>query len=240
MTTGLKNSTIELLRRFNQSFPQFYEQYASTEVQMHNLRLAYQIYQTQEAIIDLKTEGNKTIFNFAYRNQSFLLSDIFGVLAAYGLTIHEMELYGQIRAPMLIFLKLSLTRAKMPLTAKTAENVHKAVKETLMGRFEVEEMLSLEFNLNSGLKRVQISFHLDRVYNLPSLMIEADNQQGMFYKIMHAIWQEDLLVVSANLLIWKGRTRLIVYLLGPNENLIPEYLGEKIAESLQLRLAMES
>jgi hypothetical protein len=54
---------------------------------------------------------------------------------------------------------------------------------------------------------------------------------------MNAIWQEDLLVVNANLLVWRGRTRLILYLLGPNENLIPEYLGTKIAESLKQRLS---
>jgi hypothetical protein len=53
---------------------------------------------------------------------------------------------------------------------------------------------------------------------------------------MYAVWQEDLLVVNANLLVWRGRTRLILYLLGPNENLIPEYLGHKIAEGIRARL----
>ncbi|WP_317134398.1 hypothetical protein [Leptolyngbya sp. 7M] len=67
-------------------------------------------------------------------------------------------------------------------------------------------------------------------------IIEADNQPGLFYKVMYAIWQEDLLIVNANLLVWRGRTRLILYLLGPNENLIPEYLGQKIAEGVRQRL----
>ena len=52
---------------------------------------------------------------------------------------------------------------------------------------------------------------------------------------MYAMWLEDLLVVNANPLVWRGRTRLIVYLLGPNESLIPEYLGHKIAESVRGR-----
>ena len=38
----------------------------------------------RNAVIDIKPEGNKSALHFVYRNQSFLLSDIFGVLAAYG------------------------------------------------------------------------------------------------------------------------------------------------------------
>jgi hypothetical protein len=98
-------------------------------------------------------------------------------------------------------------------------------------------MLALEFNLDSGLKKVETNFYVDRVFHLPALLVEADSQPGLFYKVMNAIWQEDLLVVNANLLVWRGRTRLILYLLGPNENLIPEYLGTKIAESLKQRLS---
>ena len=48
---------------------------------------------------------------------------------------------------------------------------------------------------------------------------------------------ESRLSSNANLLVLRGRTRLILYLLGPNENLIPEYLGTKIAESLKQRLS---
>lgn len=88
MAAGLKPSTLQLLKQFNRSFPQFYEQFVSSEIQLQNLKLAYQLYKTEQAVIDLKVEGNRTALQFAYRNQSFLLSDIFGVLAAYGLTIH--------------------------------------------------------------------------------------------------------------------------------------------------------
>jgi len=237
MTFGLKTSTVELLKRFNVSFPQFYEQFVSSDIQLQNLRLAYQVYQTKEAVIELRSESSKSVLYFAYRNQSFLLSDIFGVLAAYGLKIHSLSLYGQIHAPMLVFIKLVISRGGKALPQKTAENVRKAIKETLLGRFEVEEMLALEFNLDSGLQKVETNFYVDRVFHLPALLVEADNQPGLFYKVMNAIWQEDLLVVNANLLIWRGRTRLILYLLGPNENLIPEYLGTKIAESLKQRLS---
>ena len=237
MTFGLKTSTVELLKRFNMSFPQFYEQFVSSDIQLQNLRLAYQVYQTKEAVIELRSESSKSVLYFAYRNQSFLLSDIFGVLAAYGLKIHSLSLYGQIHAPMLVFIKLVISRGGKALPQKTAENVRKAIKETLLGRFEVEEMLALEFNLDSGLQKVETNFYVDRVFHLPALLVEADNQPGLFYKVMNAIWQEDLLVVNANLLIWRGRTRLILYLLGPNENLIPEYLGTKIAESLKQRLS---
>ena len=113
---------------------------------------------------------------------------------------------------MLVFVKLVVSRGGKALTDKTADNVCRAIREALAGRFEVEEMLSVEFNLN------------------------ADNQPGLVYKVMYAIWQEDLLVVNANLLVWRGRTRLILYLLGPNESLIPEYLGQKIAEGVRYRL----
>jgi hypothetical protein len=94
MTTGLKTSTLELLKRFNRAFPQFYEQFVSSDIQLQNLKLAYQLYRSKQAVIEIKTEGSKSALYFAYRNQSFLLSDIFGVLAAYGLTIHSLS-WGQ-------------------------------------------------------------------------------------------------------------------------------------------------
>ncbi|MFN7788926.1 MAG: hypothetical protein ACK5QY_11000, partial [Pseudanabaena sp.] len=126
MTFGLKTSTVKLLKRFNMSFPQFYEQFVSSDIQLQNLRLAYQLYQTKEAVIELKSESSKSVLYFAYRNQSFLLSDIFGVLAAYGLTIHSLSLYGQIHTPMLVFIKLVISRGGKSLPQKTAENVRKA------------------------------------------------------------------------------------------------------------------
>lgn len=236
MAPGLKTSTVELLKRFNRAFPQFYDQFVSSEIQLQNLRLAYQLYKSKEAIIEMKPEGNKSALHFAYRNQSFLLSDIFGVLLAYGLTIHSLSLYGQIYPPMLVFVKLVVSRGGKTLTEKTSENVCRAIKEALAGRFEVEEMLAVEFNLNAGLEKVETEFYVDPVFHLPAILIEADNQPGLFYKVMYTIWQEDLLVVNANLLVWRGRTRLILYLLGPNENLIPEYLGQKIADGVRSRL----
>ncbi|MCU0526395.1 MAG: hypothetical protein MUF72_16405 [Elainella sp. Prado103] len=236
MASGLKSSTLDLLKRFNRAFPQFYEQFVSSEIQLQNLRLAYQLYKTRQAVIELNPEGNKTALYFAYRNQSFLLSDIFGVLAAYGLAIHGLNLYGQIDPPMLVFVKLVVSRGGKALSEKTAENVCRAIREALAGRFEVEEMLAVEFNLDAGLEQVETEFYVDPVFHLPALLIEADNQPGLFYKVMYAIWQEDLLIVNANLLVWRGRTRLILYLLGPNESLIPEYLGQKIADGVRRRL----
>ncbi|MEO1354050.1 MAG: hypothetical protein AAFW84_35765, partial [Cyanobacteria bacterium J06635_15] len=150
MTAGLRTSTIDLLKRFNRAFPQFYDQFVSSEIQLQNLRLAYQLYKTKKAVIDVKPEGNRSALHFAYRNQSFILSDIFGVLAAYGLTIHNLSLYGQIYPPMLVFIKLVVSRGGKALTDKTADNVCRAIREALAGRFEVEEMLSVEFNLDAG------------------------------------------------------------------------------------------
>jgi hypothetical protein len=236
MSTAIEPSTLDLLKRFNRAFPQFYEQFVGSDIQLQNLRLAYQLFRTKKAVIELTAEGDRTALHFAYRNQSFLLSDIFGVLAAYGLTIHSLSLYGQIYPPMLVFAKLVVSRGGKELTPKTADNVRRAVREALAGRFEVEDMLNVEFNLDAGLEQVETEFYVDPVFHLPALLIEADNQPGLFYKVMYTIWQEDLLVVNANLLVWRGRTRLILYLLGPNEGVIPEYLGQKIAEGVRHRL----
>ena len=239
MAPGLKSSTLELLKRFNEAFPQFYQQFVSSDIQLQNLKLAYLFYRSKKAVIYLKSESSKSALYFSDRNQSFLLSDIFGVLAAYGLTIHSLSIYGHISPPMMVFIKLVISRGGKALTGKTSENVCRAIRESLAGHFEVEEMLAVEFNLDSGLEEVATEFYVDPVFHLPALLIEADNQPGLFYKVMYAIWQEDLLVVNANLLVWRGRTRLILYLLGPNESLIPEYLGQKIAEGVRQRLMGE-
>ncbi|MGB7441546.1 MAG: hypothetical protein WA919_10795 [Coleofasciculaceae cyanobacterium] len=236
MTAGVKSSTQDILKRFNKAFPQFYEQFVSSEIQLQNLKLAYRLYRSKRVVIDIRKEGSKSSLHFVSRNQSFLLSDIFGVLTAYGLTIHSLSLYGQISEPMLVFIKLTVSRGNQTLTKQTAQNVCRALREALAGRFEVEEMLAVEFNFDAGLEQVETEFYIDPVFHLPALLIEADNQPGLFYRVMYAIWQEDLLVVNANLLLWRGSTRLILYLLGPNGNLIPEYLGHKIAESVRQRL----
>lgn len=240
MANGLKSSTLELLKRFNKSFPNFYEKFVSSEIQLQNLQLAYKLYKQKKAVIQIKPESSKSTLYFAYRNQSFLFSDIFGVLSAYGLTIHSLSIYGQIKPPMLVFVKLIMSRGDQPLGTKLSQNVARAIREALTGHFEVEEMLSVEFNLDAGLKGVETEFYVDPVFHLPALLIEADDQPGLFYKVMYATWQEDLLVVNANLLVWRGRTRLILYLLGPNESLIPEYLGYRIAESIRDRLSTKA
>jgi hypothetical protein len=236
MTIPLSHDTLILLEQFHQSFPKFYAQFVSTEVQLQNLKFAYQIYQQRCAVLFTRLESDKTVLYFGHRNSPFLMTDIFGVLAAYGLTIHNLNVYGQIKAPMLVFLRITLTRGDAPLTDKLAENVKKALRETLMGKFDVETMLANEFNLDSPLKKVDTSFYIDRVVQLPSLLVEANSEPAFFYKVMRSLSQEDLLVISANLLVWRGRTRLILYLLGANQNLIPEHLGHKIALSIQERL----
>ncbi len=135
MAAGLNPATVELLKRFNRAFPQFYEQFVSSEIQLQNLRLAYQLYKQRKAVLDIKPEGNKSALHFVYHNQSFLLSDIFGVLAAYGLTIHNLSLYGQIYPPMLVFIKLVVSRGGKALRPKSTENVCRAIQETLAGHF---------------------------------------------------------------------------------------------------------
>jgi hypothetical protein len=231
-----KASTLELIKRFNRGFPPFYEYSISTEIQLRNLRLAYRLYKTRRAVIEFKSEDSKSALYFAYRNLPFIYSDIFGIVAAYGLTIHSLGLYGQILPPMLVFIKLVVSRNQKALTNRTTENICRGIREAVAGRFDVKEMLAVEFNLDSGLKQVETEFYTDPVFHLPALLIEADNQADLFYKVMYAMKQESLLLVNANLLVWRGRTRLILYIMGPNESLIPEYLGQRIAKNVRQRL----
>ncbi|PSB02466.1 hypothetical protein [Merismopedia glauca] len=237
MLTELKPSTRELLRNFNRSFPQFYEQFVSSEIQLLNLRLAYQLYKNQQAVIEIKPEGNKTAIQFAYRNQSYILSDIFGLLAIYGLTIHSINLHAQIRSSRLVFMHLMVSRHEKPLTLKTTQSLERNIRSALRGNLDVKYLLANRLKLPVEPQRVETQFYIDPVFHLPTLLIDANNNPKLFYQVMHAIWQEDLLVVNANLLLWRGQTRLIFYLLGPDESLIPDYLGQKIAESVRQRLA---
>ena len=124
MAPGLK-ATPERLKRFNRAFPKFYEQFVSSEIQIQNFYLAQLLLRSKQAVIEFKPENSKSTLYFIYRNKSFLLSDIFGVLAAYGLTIHNLSLYGQIIPPMLVFIKLVISRGGKALTEKTSENSSK-------------------------------------------------------------------------------------------------------------------
>ncbi len=240
MSSSLQPSTQEKLKRFSQLFPEFYVQFVSSEIQIENLKLAYQLYQTRQAVISADQEGEQTAIHFAARNQPGLLRDVFGVLAAYNLTVHNLSVHGQVKPPTLIFMRLTVTRGGKALVGKTKENICRALREALAGRFEVEEMLSVELFENDCLSRVRTEFYIDQVFHLPALLVEAETQDGVFYKMANAIAPEKLLVVNANLILWQGHTRLILYVLNHQANSIPDYLGHKMAERVRERLSLSS
>lgn len=226
-----------LMRHFNQSFPPFYSQFASSEVQAQNLKLAYALYQTRQAVVQMREERGKTVLYFAYTNQPHLLSDLFGVVTAFNLSIHGVNLYGQLYSPRLAFMRLILSRGGQALSPQTKSNLERGIHECLTGVFHVHEMLNLEFDLSTGLGQAQVSFYFDQVFHLPALLIDADNEPGLFYKVAYALSQEDLTVINLNLVMRREQIRLIFYLLGPNTTThIPDYLGQKIVSQLCYRL----
>jgi hypothetical protein len=236
MTPNLKTSTLQLLKRFNKTFPQFYEQFVSSEMQLQNLQLAYKVYNSQLPVVEIGQVDEKSQLCFAFRNQSYLLRDIFGILFACQLTIHSISLYGQVQTPMLVFIQLELSKDGRALEKELAAKVCRAIRETLAGRIEVDQVLKNHQGRQMAIASAETEFYIDPVFNLPTLLVEADNQHDLFYKVANAIWHEDLLIINATSLAWRGRNRLILYLLGPDESLIPDYLGQKIAESVKRRL----
>jgi hypothetical protein len=226
-----------LMRRFNQSFPPFYSQFVSSEVQAQNLRLAYALYQTRKAVVQMQDEGRKTVVCLAYRNRPSLLSDLFGVFTAFNLSVHGIHLYGQIYSPHLVFIRTIVSRDGHSLSSQTKLSLERAIHECLAGVFRVHETLALEFDLKAGLKEAQVSFYFDPVFHLPTLLVDVDNQPGAFYRVMTALAQEDLTVVNLNLMLRRKQTRFIFYLLGPDSTpAMPEFLGQKLALSIQQRL----
>ena len=226
-----------LMRRFNQSFPPFYSQFVSSEVQAQNLRLAYTLYQTRKAVVQVQDEGRKTVVCLAYRNRPSLLSDLFGVFTAFNLSVHGIHLYGQIYSPHLVFIRTIVSRDGHSLSSQTKLSLERAIHECLAGVFRVHETLALEFDLKAGLKDVQVSFYFDPVFHLPTLLVDVDNQPGAFYRVMTVLAQEDLTVVNLNLMLRRKQTRFIFYLLGPDSTpTMPEFLGQKLALSIQQRL----
>ncbi len=226
-----------LMRHFNQCFPSFYSQFVSSEVQAHNLRLAYTLYQTRKTVVQMLDEKRKTVLHFGSHNQSFVLSDLIGVLTAFNVTVHSINLYGQIYSPHLVFIRLIISRNGAPLPPITKSNLERAIHECLLGIFQVHESLALEFDLGKGLSQVRVDFYTDQVFHLPAILIDADNEPGLFYKVAYALWQEDLTVINVNVVIRRDQTRFIFYLLGPNATTaIPDYLGQKVVTSLRQRL----
>jgi hypothetical protein len=226
-----------LMRRFNESFPPFYSQFVSSEIQVQNLRLAYALYQTRRAVVQMQDERGKTVVCLAYRNRPSLLSDLFGVLTAFNLSLHGIHLYGQIYSPHLVFIRLTVSRDGHSLSSQAKLNLERAIHECLAGVFPVHETLALEFDLKASLKDVQVSFYFDPVFHLPTLLVDVDNQLGVFYRVMRALAQEDLTVVNLNLMFRRNRARFIFYLLGPDSTLtMPEFLRQKLALNIQQRL----
>ncbi len=233
------NARIDLMRRFNSRFPSFYSQFVSSDIQGENLRLAYKMNQLRRAVIEFKEERGKTNLAFAWRNDSYLLSDLFGITTAFNLEIHNVNLYGQVHTPYLAFVHFVLSRQQKPLSRSLCGNVERAIFEALSNNFAVEELLSSEFNLHGRIPDAKAEFYVDPVFHLPAILVEAEHQPAFLYQVMFAIWQEDLTVITMNVISRRKRTRLILYLLGPDKSMLPEYLGNRIAASLQQRLNAE-
>jgi hypothetical protein len=83
---------------------------------------------------------------------------------------------------------------------------------------------------------VRTEFYIDKRFHLPALLIESDKEDGMFFKMTNAICPEQLLVVNVELILWRGRTRLIFYVLTDRAGAIPDYRGQKIADRVKARL----
>jgi UTP:GlnB (protein PII) uridylyltransferase len=237
MAASLKPSTQERLKRFNQWFPKFYDQFVNSDIQLQNLKLAYRyVEEDRQVIIRFEDEADRSTIYVAYRNQPELLRDLFGVLAAYNLSTLDIKLYGQIQEPMLLFIQIVVAQGGKPIPTKTAESVKRALREALAGRYSVNEMLSAEVYRDANMQGINAEFQMDKVFNLPTLMIEAESQDGVLFKIMNAIAEERLLAVSANWLIFRGRTRLMLYVLNEQAQIIPDYQGHKIADRVKAAL----
>lgn len=226
-----------LMRQFNRRFPPFYSQFASSEVQLQNLQLAYTLYQTRQMVVQMREEHNKTLLLFAYNNYPAVLRDVFGSVAAFNVTLHNIQLYGQVEAPRLVFLRLTLSRDGKPLPLSSTLNLERAIHECLRGRFNVQETLSLEFDLQEKLNGATVRYYFDKVFHLPALLIEAETDPSLYYKIASALCSENLTVVGVTSVLRRGQTRLICYLLGPNgTTTIPDYLGQRWAVAIGSRL----
>lgn len=229
-----------LMRQFNKRFPAFYSQFASSEVQNHNLQLAYTLYQTRKVVVQMREEHHKTLLLFAYNNYPAVLRDVFGCVAAFNLTLHNIQLYGQIESPRLVFLRLTLSRGGSPLSTSAMFSLERAIHECLAGRFNVEEALEIEFDLQKKLKDPTVRFYFDRVFHLPSLLIEADAEPSLFYKIAAALCQENLTVIGVTSVLKRGQTRLICYLLGPNgTTTVADHLGQRWATAIGAHLGSQ-
>lgn len=243
MAVGSDVVNWERLQRFNRGFPPFYEQLVSSSTQRHNLRLAYQLYKSKHAVIETHGEGSKTALYFASRNRSFLLSDLFGIIASYRMTVHSLSLHGQVRSPMLVFIKLVLSQGESALSYQTIERIEQGIRVALAEPLAIEGLLRTKFPQPINWGQVTAKFYVDPILHLPALSIEAqlqtvEHRSIFYYEVTYAIWQEDLLVVNAELINWRQRTRVILYLFGPDETPIPEQLGHRIAESVKQRVQL--
>jgi hypothetical protein len=256
----LQESAQCALKRFNQAFPDFYERFASSEVQLQNLKLARALYQSQRtrvfifpdsqqllnqslpthdtAITPLanQSDDTKLVVQFTHRNTAFLLSDIFSILTAYGLAIHYLSLYGQVRSPKLLFVKLIISHPTKALTSADITKLSQYIESTLSEKISPQQILAARLQPQQAIKKLETQFDRDRLLHLPTLSIKAENQPTLLYKILHAVGQEDLLIVHATFKVWRRQARCKLCLLSPDGSELPCQLGVVLAQSIQQRL----
>jgi UTP:GlnB (protein PII) uridylyltransferase len=264
-SSELQESAQQALKRFNQAFPSFYEQFASSEVQLQNLKLARALYQSQrtrvsifsdspqhpnqslathsttatqltQPLADTQLADTRLVVQFTHRNTAFLLSDIFSILAAYGFSIHYLSLYGQVRSPRLLFVKLIISHPTKALTPADITKLSQYFEHTLSEKISPQQALAAKLRTQQTIKKLETKFYRDRLFHLPTLMIKAEDQPALLYKVLHAVGQEDLLVVHATFRAWRGQAQSKLCLLSPDGSELPTRLGETLAQSIQQRL----
>ncbi|MDX1976520.1 MAG: hypothetical protein SFT94_02505 [Pseudanabaenaceae cyanobacterium bins.68] len=217
------------LSKFNQSFPQFYQRLATSEVQHQNYLLAYHFYRNHSSAFRLrKISSERSLILLAHHNSPWLLAEIFALLLQQQVTVQRFSLQAQVHRPKLVFLRLVVSANCQAITPAQAETLQSQIQA-------LSKEKAIQFNLVK-LDDIQADFAIDRVCHLPLITIASPPHPEFCAQVFAALAQEDLQLISANLAIAKGRIKARFYMLGPDGQTIPDHLGLRIANGLRQAL----
>lgn len=226
---ALSAANLADLGRFNQSFPQFYQQLATSEVQQQNYLLAYHFYRSHSLAFRLRKMSNeRSLMLLAHYNFPWLLAEIFALLLQQQMVVERFSLQAQLHRPRLAFLRVVLSNHGKAIAPDQEEMLRSQLKT-----LSKEHPIAID---GAKLDDIQAQFGIDRLCHLPVVTITSAPYPQFCAQVFAALAQEDLQLISANLAIAKGRIKAKFYLHGPDGQTIPAHLGLRIANGLRQTL----
>ncbi|HEY3782827.1 MAG TPA: HD domain-containing protein [Fimbriimonadaceae bacterium] len=203
------------IQNFLDSMPAYY--LASTPSNLVRLHILYeQTARSGEPVIEIHNEPSlqNSELTVCCLDRPGLLSQILGVVYAFDLGIHAIRASTTNSSPAVALDTLNISFGGRPLPTATANQVLRALKESLGGLRDYEDILREK---GKDPERTQQTFSYSFLEGSPSILeVQAPRGRGMAFRISRLLASKGWNINAARVGQWAGRGAAAFYISGEN------------------------